>query len=545
MFNISRFYITVYTTAFLSIPCIAQSWDWVFSGNGSGGITVQANYTGLYVLSYGCSIPYGNYSLSCGYGGDMIAKHDLQGNVIWVKQMIGVQSADMSVDRAGNSYIVGSCSSATFCGVNNTLTVTNPGDMNAFIVKYDVTGEVLWVKTWGVPNSSDGANKIKTNPYGESYVAGTYYKSLYQGGPATNFFITKFDMQGNDLWNQSSNWKGSFVAGGIDLDEQNNIYVSGTFLDSAVFSNATLYTNTYCSIAIVKYDKMGNLIWAKKTGTSYDAANELALDNKGHFYLTGSFSGQSNFGNVTLNAPQQLGSCIFIAKFDTSANCLWAKSSQKRSGVSVATDTAGNCFMSGRMIGSASFGTGTNSANFNGPKGDQFFIIKYNPSGNIIWAVAPGGDQHGGNSASDICTDISGNCYVTGGCDAVTSFGNYTLNQRSFYITRLSTQFFISPANNGTVAVGINEAQNLQNSFSVYPNPSTGQVFVSLLNSNGLKNISLQVKNVIGQSIFEKSYDVNANEFVQEISLGHLPRGIYFVQVSADKAREIRKIILE
>jgi hypothetical protein len=212
--------------------------------------------------------------------------------------------------------------------------------------------------------------------------------------------------------------------------------------------------------------------------------------------------------------------------------------------VSVATDTSGNCYLAGNAMGAVSLGSGTNSIAFSGPKQNQFFVVKYDKQGNLLWGIAPGGTSNGMNAVGSICTDMSGNCYLTGYCEE-TSFGPITLTTTGVFIARIGPTVFISPANNGTVAVGINEAQNLQNSFSVYPNPTTGQVFVSFFNSNGLKNVSLQVKNVIGQNIYEKSYDVNANEFVQEINLGHLPKGIYFVEVASDKAKEIRKIILE
>jgi hypothetical protein len=77
-------------------------------------------------------------------------------------------------------------------------------------------------------------------------------------------------------------------------------------------------------IFVASYDRMGRLLWAKGIGgPGDDEANAIALDGSGNAYVTGDFSGTVNFGPATLTTAG--GTDIFIAKFDSSGNVLWAR----------------------------------------------------------------------------------------------------------------------------------------------------------------------------------------------------------------------------
>jgi len=66
--------------------------------------------------------------------------------------------------------------------------------------------------------------------------------------------------------------------------------------------------------------------------------------------------------------------------------------------------------------------------------------------------------------------------------------------------------------------------------FSVYPNPTTGNGFIEFASPG---NYQVQVLSMVGDLVHEASLAVNGNERM-ELSLGHLPSGVYLINISSD-----------
>jgi hypothetical protein len=79
---------------------------------------------------------------------------------------------------------------------------------------------------------------------------------------------------------------------------------------------------------------------------------------------------------------------------------------------------------------------------------------------------------------------------------------------------------------------------------SVYPNPSTGIINLSLSGFNG-KKTSLRVVNVIGTIVYQEiiaSADAKINKSIDMSKFAH---GLYYIKLEADDYNEIRKIVLK
>ncbi len=86
--------------------------------------------------------------------------------------------------------------------------------------------------------------------------------------------------------------------------------------------------------------------------------------------------------------------------------------------------------------------------------------------------------------------------------------------------------------------VGIDEV-SISEKVEIFPNPATDQITVK---SN--KNIkSIEVLNLIGQTVIEISNDYNTSEII--INLSGNEAGLYFVKVNYEKSAVLRKLILK
>jgi len=525
----------------------AQQWQWAYNEGGSSGTDIEADsYGNIFVLASVNSTVYGAYTFPCGSAASAIAKHDAAGNILWARDFFCEGSA-LSLDKLGNVYITGAFqTSSYFCGGSNpNITVTTQGgQIDAFLCKYSNNGDLQWVKTWGTTSSNDQGNAIRTDLDGNSYVTGQYFKGAYQGGPVYNYFLRKYNPQGNLLWEKTSNWNGSIYPTCVGLDVNGNCYVGGNFRDSAYFGNVGILGNSFSSIFITKYNSNGTEIWTKKDGTAHDDCRALSFDSKSNFFITGSHYGSSMFGSTTL-----LNGGVFIAKYDTNGVNLWAKNGGGKIGYSVVADTAGNCVITGFYSGTVIFGSGINSTTLVTQKAGDIYAAKYDKSGNFRWAVSPGGGPGAGNSGAAITSDFSNNYYVIGAFSGTTIFGSYPLNANSgswpydIFLAKLK--------DSSEVLTGDKHLFILQNELIIFPNPALNTINIIYKNSDEISNFVICIRNVTGQEIYSKTYKNSDNEFNSNsatlsasINIEKYARGVYLIEINADGKRSVKMIIL-
>jgi len=90
---------------------------------------------------------------------------------------------------------------------------------------------------------------------------------------------------------------------------------------------------------------------------------------------------------------------------------------------SVALDNGGNAYVTGRFSGTIDFDPGPAVVNVTSAGGNDIFISKFDPSGNLLWVKRIGGTGDDGNEAAglsreqqgtSLCIDALGNLYKTG-----------------------------------------------------------------------------------------------------------------------------------
>ena len=535
--------------AMLTLNSIAESptWQWAKSvgynynndisaslaTDGSGNVLV----TGSFESS---TITFGTTTLNNTGGADMfIVKYDALGNVLWAKSAGGSSNDygySVAIDYNGNAVITGYFMSPiiTF----GTTALTNAGNKDMFIVKYDAAGNVAWAKSAG-GTSADEANSIATDDNGNVLVTGSFKDSTITFGTTTltnagnsDMFIVKYDATGNVVWAKSAGGGFTDISTSVATDGSGNVLVTGNFDSPTLTFGTTTLTNinSLTDMFIVKYDAAGNVIWAKSMGGSdYDGSYSVATDGNGNVLITGSFmSPNITFGTTTLNNVGIVN--IFLVKYDAAGNIIWAKSAGGfllDFAFSVTTDASENVLVTGGFLSpDITFGTTTLTNAYAGNY--DMFIVKYDALGNVIWAKSEGGDYS--DEGHSVAADGSGNIFVTGGFNSSTiTFGTTTLTN-SIYD---NGHMFIAKINTTT---GI---ENIENSSEIllYPNPTNGLITLSL--SRKLNNAAIQLISITGQMVMEQT-NLAGDKFTFDIS--EQAKGFYFLEVK--EARNISRIKL-
>jgi ribosomal protein S11 len=309
-----------------------------------------------------------------------------------------------------------------------------------FGITHAQTPSFQWAKSAGGTNN-DEANSITTDANGNVYITGRFQSPTITFGITTltkvgafDFFITKYDANGNVVWAKSAGGANDDVGQSITTDNNGNVYVTGYFYSPTITFGTTTLTNSSNAddIFLVKYDANGNVLWAKSEGgTGYEDGKSIATDPNGNVFLTGNFSSSSiTFGTTTLTNFTAPAGEIFVTKYDSSGNVLWAKISgespltEKVS--SIAVDTNGNAYITGHF-NHTTVTFGSYNLTISDSTGANLFLVKYDGSGNVLWAKIEGGTRD--DIGKSLSTDLNGNVFLTGFFKSPSIiFGATTLN---------------------------------------------------------------------------------------------------------------------
>jgi len=184
---------------------------------------------------------------------------------------------------------------------------------------------------------------------------------------------------------------------------------------------AQLFLLLFLILPIFTQAQKSALLWATYLDSSDVYGGAIATDASGNVYFEGTSTIIS--GLATKGAYQTLGDSvngdIYLAKFDSSGNLIWATyfggdSTEWAGGVTI--DKSGNVYITGTTESTNGIATSgaylsTFSQSYNAPPFTSAFLAKFNTNGNLIWAT-----YYGGNiiNAGGAATDSDGNVFITG-----------------------------------------------------------------------------------------------------------------------------------
>lgn len=297
---------------------------------------------------------------------------------------------------------------------------------------------------WGMQgrdsfSSSAVGTKVATDKQGNAYIANSYWDTIVFNTDTlknqAGFFLVKYNSAGIVQWaiQPVESKHGYSYCTSMASDNSGNIYMVGNFDDTITFGSYTLKQRQgYYSVFIVKYDSDGNVIWARQSSPIYGGALNfvsIATDLAGNAYLTGPVPDTLSFGPDTLiSSPLRLGT-VFVVKYDPNGNVKWARQSISALNslgsitYSISCDRSGNSYITGSFSDSITFGAFTLTS-----RSGEAYLVKYDSSGNVLWANASSSPTANGNGYPfSVTNDNAGNVYITGGFSDTISFGNKML----------------------------------------------------------------------------------------------------------------------
>ena len=124
--------------------------------------------------------------------------------------------------------------------------------------------------------------------------------------------------------------------------------------------------------------------------------------------------------------------------------CIWAKSGSGNSDdvtTSTATDALGNVYITGHFY-SPTITFGSITLTNVGSGTPDVFLVKYDATGNVVWAKSAGGNQD--DEANSVAVDNEGNVYITGYfCSHTITFESITLTNISNGVTMIMQDIFL------------------------------------------------------------------------------------------------------
>ncbi len=293
----------------------------------------------------------------------------------------------------------------------------------------------------------DEANSVAVDSAGNIYLAGSFQYTAHFGSlsvtatGAEDIFVAKADSSGNWLWVKKAGGYGSDSANSLIIDGAGNIYITGYFTGGAGFGRHYLVSSGEKDIFIAKLAPNGEWLWSRSAGgPANDSAYSLALDSGGNVYLTGKFYETANFGNIELSSHGSAD--LFLAKLSSQGDWLWAVRAggeDYAEGVSIALDGNDDLLLTGVFSGTAHFG----GLSLTAGGWQDIFIAKYSAGGSWLWAERAGGELEDTPHSLTTCSD--NHVYLTGEFRDSADFGDNELNSGSPYLPNI----FVAKLNSG------------------------------------------------------------------------------------------------
>lgn len=521
-----------------AVSADAQSWMWA-KGEGDIGNDASNSVT---TDAAGNTYITGNIAGRADFSGTIyqgnglyeifIAKYDASGSLQWVKLAGGDRNDQGTCIKWKDGFLY-LCGSFEDTAAFESTTLISRGEGDAFVAKYNDSGNLQWVKQAG-GTGLDYASSLDIDDSGNIYIGGTYESSMRIGLTTlstTNIysesFYAKFDGTGNLGWAKTTRGNNANLITGVAYDKHQGVFLTGYFGNTFRLDSTTVSTGSASyDIFLAKVETSnGALDWLKRAGSTYeDGAHGVCSDNEGNPSITGYFAGTAYFDNNAVTYADY--NDVFVAHYDSAGNNLWVRAGRGNKldvGFAIASDNNGNIFATGMF---------QNVIDFDGRiltapdvLDRNIFVVSYSPAGNIRWIAEAGKEDT--DCGLGITVQNNGRVNISGYYLHTCEFGEIAIDYAN------ATDLFVASFN-PPVGAGVNEIETMH--ARIYPNPVSGdcELKVTDINTSGYYTVYNAIGYKTEQGNFKNNTPLHSNEW---------PAGIYMVELVEGYKKQIVKLV--
>jgi hypothetical protein len=488
----------IYLLIILSLPSLAQQWQWDSLIGKSAKIKFfqDANHN-LYTFEY---------------RGHNIAKYDANRNLLWTKNMDGVDIFRLNVDKNSGIYITGEFQNSTMVDGH---AITNLGKSDVFFAKLDAySGSLMMIKTIGSAEDdfagdiSAGQDLIVSCTVGDNaYVAGSYFPKTKN----MDLALARFDLQGNFIDCRMSEFVGQqpISEEGAYAIEHECDAAGNIFLIAGV--NGQVRIDGYelkdvDASYLIKFSPRLRLQYFRRVeNDTYTDISNLSLDAAGNIYCSQNFLYEFGASTALLqfNSDGQLK-----AQYTPPFNCNMHQA--------ISTSEGHLLFSGIRIRWSISDNMASQYYMVNGELSNEFRLIWLKQDSSAYYI-----------SGSDIC-QLKENTFLVSG-----TFSNSVALKNTYNSASFAQFLAIYNSGRDSLTEGVKENLSSAAQVRICPNPSSGKFFV-----NGFPDSTeIKVYDPYGKCL----YCAKSNE----IDLSTQAKGMYFLEGKSKEGIVRKKLIVE
>lgn len=440
------------------------------------------------------------------HGSVLLTKIDPSGNTIWEKRswrpfhsaFAGWSNCCDTIP--GGGYVVGGASEDT------------TGFDEVYLMRFDANGDTLWTRVFGDPNGNSFwiGYQVKRTTDGGFLIMGF---TGPEGLMTYSAFAIKTDEQGVEQWRSTyllpGDLYGSFLCS--DLAANGDLFMAGGRWQ--VISNGDRW--------VQRTDSLGNTRWSVGWGSAYtDGSVHIQTMADGHVLVA---SGHAFAAGGDAMRP-------YLAKLDsTDGSIIWERDFGPTA-PNTLFFTSKEC-PGGDLIAAGVTYAGMGISANNVQKG---LLCRTTSAGDSLWMFAY-------YSVADSLTDGTGRFYdvlptadggfIAAGAAYFSASGNNPPGiSQDTWVVKVDSMGCVVP---GCNSVGITEqATNLLDAISIFPNPASGQATVQLSLPPSVGNGPLQLSLVAmdGRVVMQEALPNGVSAFSFPVS--GFASGVYYVHVA-------------
>ena len=490
-----------------------------------------------------------------------VAEYDEFGNFLWAKAFqsasqdnyyIDYSSSffrEMELDNQGNIYLCG-----TFLGVfdfdpSGAEYIVEGTHDDAFVLKLDSTGNLIWVRTWGKPTwlvsgYSDVASDLSIGPNDECFVVGSFYDQILFGEPNASFsvdvptnnyraYVIKFDESGFISW--FNHWEATTSLSNVGCNSSGDIILGGVYTGTIDFdlSENSLTQSSIPgafggNIFLMKLTNAGSFGWVKSlVGSGTKSISDIILDENDNIFICGLFRLNVDFdpsGESYNLTAEGLPYASFLASYDDDGNFLFARNhegdnqSLQMKGLGIYDQ---GLFIWGRLGEGTIYLDGTNPIGQLETYTDGVILIEYTLEGDYI------GYHRYEPSDPEILVNLTSGAISPEGrfTSAGYCFGSIDFDLSDGELMSPNSQLTYLTSSN---LQGVNNIISQSKEFEIqaYPNPSNTFFYIPELTPSGSEiTLSTLTGTVISKQYIKRNEPIMVNDLRAGLYLYHYHDG--------------------